>query len=109
MMPAGEVLLVSNGTVSDQTPLSGGVPVQGAFRSAEPHEGEPALTVAFGLSHAGFGVMAMLRSSESVHEARVSRAVTPPCPLDPAVIVTVSPVAVAGKPLAIVQVTTAPA
>ena len=38
MMRTSEVLLVSKGTLSDQVPLNGGVPVKDAVRTAEPQE-----------------------------------------------------------------------
>ncbi|HXH90226.1 MAG TPA: hypothetical protein VNN25_01500, partial [Thermoanaerobaculia bacterium] len=76
--------------------------------SAEPHERGPELTMAFGLSQGGFGTMAKLRSAALMQAPRVKRTARPTLPLDPAVTVTESPVAVAGVPFVIVHEATAP-
>src|SRR3954451_15026152 len=96
--------LVVKGTPSDHVPRNGGAPVNEAVTVVKPHPTAPAVTVAFGLLHTGFAVMLTLRFISAAHVPRVSRTLTPTAPVDPAVTMTFSPIAVVGDPLVIVQV-----
>jgi hypothetical protein len=99
-----DVAFVKNETESDHVPRNGGVPVNEAVTTVEPQEAGPTVTVALGLLHTGFAVMLTLRFASAAHVPRVSRTLTPTAPVDPAVIMTFSPIAVAGDPFVIVHV-----
>lgn len=80
-----------------------------AFTLPEPQESGPRLTDALGESQTGLATMGMDRSSALVHAPRVRLTAIPTLPLAPGITVMLSPVAVAGEPLVIVHVVTAPA